>query len=200
MLHTNVINDSEYKRYDLLINDLHVKLKQLEDYSTEKFLRAAGHWVRGYFIEDLYIEKRLQSKGYVGLPNWFKGFDAYYRGSTPVRIQNPKGRWISVFNNPGLISIKSHKPAGGLKSIDIKQLTRRLVTEWIPGMNYKQFEKEHIRIVNPAQKEVHLILVGEEDKAEFKDKVTAIQKLFKAYKITLKILQFKESTGSLIDL
>ncbi len=195
----NKIQQKDYEHYKSLINDLYIKMQNMDAYRSQRYFRSAGHWVRGYFIEDIYIERELMKKGYVGLPNWFKGYDAYYQASK-FTIKRSLGKYITTYDNPGLISIKSYAPKGGLKNISIDYLTQQLTKKWIPKMNFKEFEKENIKIINPRQKEVHLILVGEEQKSEFIDKLTSIEKLFKASKIVLKLIQYNDSTGRLIEL
>ena len=67
-------------------------------------------------------------------------------------------------------------------------------------MNFKEFERENIRIVNPREKEVHLILLGEEKKSEFAGKLSEIRQLFKDAKIVLKVLQYKKSVDTFTEL
>jgi len=198
LLAKNKIQQKDYERFKSLINDLYVKMQNMDAYRTQRYFRAAGHFVRGFFIEDTYIERELMKNGYVGLPNWFKGYDAYYQGSK-FSIRKTLGKYITTFDNPGLISIKSYEPKGGLKNISIDYLTEQM-GNWLSKMNFKEFERENIRIVNPREKEVHLILLGEEKKSEFAGKLSEIRQLFKDAKIVLKVLQYKKSVDTFTEL
>jgi len=199
LLKNRIISQSQYDQYKLLLNDLLVKLQELNAYRNQRFLRAAGHWVRGYFIEDIYIQRQLIKQGYVGLPNWFKGYDAYYQASK-FTVRRTLGKYITTYDNPGLISIKSYAPKGGLKNISTDYVKKQLMESWIPKMNFKEFERENIKIVNPRQKELHLILVGEEEKGEFIQHVSAIKKIFSDAKVVLKISQYNDALGLFLDL
>lgn len=199
LLNNGIITQKDYDAYQSFINDLLSQLTEMDAYRTQRFARAAGHWVRGYFIEDHYIERSLMKKGYVNLPNWFKGYDAYQQGAK-FTISRAGGKYVMTFDNPGLVSIKSHVPKGGLKNLDLKAMKDRLLKEWMPKMNFADFEKENIRITNPKAKELHLILLGEEDKSEFIQQLRGLEKIFKDAKIKYKILQYKESVDEFLEL
>jgi hypothetical protein len=67
-------------------------------------------------------------------------------------------------------------------------------------MNFTEFEKENIRIINPRQRELHLVLVGEEHVSEFSNALKQIQKVFKDAKVVLKVSQYMPSIGHFVDL
>lgn len=205
LLGDGVIDQKEYDRLKHLYEEALLILQELEIerskiQGTKKIfnrlkLRDA---VRGYFIEDVYFENRLMRNGYVALPDWFQGFDAYQQGGS-FTIDRSQGKIVTVYDNPGLISIKSHQPVDGLKNIKIESLEDRF-TGWLSKMDFQELQKENIRIKNPKKKEIHLILVGNEDVSEFKDKIGQIRGLAKRHNMVLELSQYRPDTGGFSSL
>jgi hypothetical protein len=197
----SIPNRKQYERLMELADDVLVKMQNLDGARSFGFARKRGTWVRGFFIEDRYIEKKLQWQGYVGLPDWFQGFDAYRQGAR-FTVSRKSGKYVTTFYDPDLISIKSHKPRGGLRNIDLNSLDKKM-DEWLTKMNPNVLEKKNIKIkrtAGPRTEEVHLILLGDEDESQFKDKIQGIAKLAKDKRFTIKLFQYIEATDTFIPL
>jgi hypothetical protein len=205
-----VISQAEHNRLRHLYDEslIHLQELELERINQRKppklFFNRQGlrDVVRGYFIEDNYIEKRLMPNGYIGLPDFFKGFDAYKEGATYTidRAALGRGKYIAVYDNPGLVSIKSYQPkTKSLKDINFDYLDKQ-IRAWKKKMDFKVFEKKNIRIVNPKMKEIHLILVGNESPDEYGDIIAQLWELEDKLDITLSLKQYRPDTGSFVDL
>jgi len=200
---SGTVGERDYDRLKDLANTVEVKMQQLDGARSLGFARKQGTWVRGFFIEDTYIEKNLQYQGYVGLPDYFQGYDAYKQGAR-FSVSRAGGKYVTTFYDPDLISIKSYEPKGGLRNIDRNYLGDRM-DEWLTKMNPTVFEKKNIKIVlstgpnKPvlaAKKEVHLILLGDGDVSQFRQKIKDIAQLATEKRFTIKIIQYVKSTGT----
>jgi hypothetical protein len=196
----SITSRQQYERLKDLADDVIVKMQELDNARSFSFARRRGTWVRGQFIEDIYIEKKLERQGYVGLPDWFQGFDAYKQGSK-FSVSRKGGKYLTTFYDPDLISIKSHEPAGGLRSINLKTLGERM-DEWLTKMNPSVLEKKNIRVKQAAgrRKELHLILLGDDDVSQFRDKIQKIAQLANQKGFNIRIIQYMKATGTFISL
>ena len=68
--------------------------------------------MRGQVTEDIYIRKKLERLGYLRLPDWFQGFDAYKQGSK-FSVSRKGGKYLTTFYDPDLISIRLISLPGG---------------------------------------------------------------------------------------
>lgn len=199
------IGVKDYDRLKDLADTVEVKMQQLDGARSLGFARKQGTRVRGFFIEDTYIEKKLQSQGYVGLPNWFKGYDAYKEGAIfdPPKLKG--GKYVTTFYDPDLISIKSYEPQNGLlRNLDLNYLDRQS-DEWLENMKGNVFEKDKVRIVlstdpqnpmPPSKKEIHLVILSEDEASQFREKIQGIAQLATKKRFTIKIIQYIRSTAT----
>ena len=73
--------------------------------------------------------------------------------------------------------------------------------KWLTKMNPSVLEKNHIRVKQTAgrRKEVHLILLGDDDVSQFKDKIQGkirgIVQLANQKGFNIKIIQYTDATG-----
>ena len=196
----SITSRKQYERLMGLANDVMVKMQDLDNARSLSFARLRGTTVRGQFIEDIYIEKKLQAQGYVGLPDWFQGFDAYKQGSR-FSVSRTGGKYVTTFYNPDLISIKSYEPAGGLKNIDLDYLSDQM-DKWLDKMSPSVFEKKNVKIMNASarKKEVHLIVLGDEAASEIRNQLQGIAQMALRKNFSLKIIQYMKATGRFIEL
>jgi hypothetical protein len=190
----SITSFKQYERLMDLAHDVSIKMQNLDNARSLKFARKRGTWVRGQFIEDIYIQKKLERLGYVGLPDWFQGFDAYKQGSK-FSVSRKGGKYLTTFYDPDLISIKSHEPPGGLRNINLKTLGESM-DKWLTKMNPSVLEKKNIRVKQTTgrRKEVHLILLGDDDVSQFKDKIQGIAQLANQKGFNIKIIQYTTAT------
>jgi carboxypeptidase C (cathepsin A)/subtilisin family serine protease len=199
--HSGDIGQYEYDYLKSLANDVEIKMQNLDGARSLGFARQRGTWVRGQFIEDIYIQEKLRSQGYVGLPGWFEGYDAYKEGARFDPPEFKAGKYVTTFYDPDLISIKSYEPQSGLKNIDLDYLDKKM-DEWIKDMSGNEFEKGKVRIVLSSNKkqgatrknEIHLVVLGDEDISQFRDKLQGLAQLAAKKRISLKVIQYVKST------
>jgi hypothetical protein len=67
-------------------------------------------------------------------------------------------------------------------------------------VNFSEFEKQHIRIVNPRKRELHLILVGNEDPDQFIMTTNALYRLGDKYDIIINLVQYRKDTGRFLPI
>ncbi len=205
---SGTIGQNEYEQLKSLANDVEIKMQDLDGARSLSFARQRGTRVRGQFIEDIYIDEKLRPRGYVGLPEWFEGYDAYKEGARfdPPALKG--GQYVTTFYDPDLISIKSYEPEGGLKNIDLKYLDEQS-DKWLEKMKGRVFEKGKVKIVLSTgpqnsvvvpKKEIHLVVLGDDDITEFRDKIQAVAQLATRKKFTIKLIQYAKSTAKFTSL